>query len=360
MNETDAAKELERIRHAINGIDLEILTLLEERMELGLRTRKLKSGALDTGREASVLASAKQSSLALLHENFVGRVFSEVMAESRRLQDEGRHLVAFQGEHGAYGEIAARSVVPGAAYIPCMEFEDVFQGVEQGRFDFGIVPVENSLEGPVSHVSGLLQETILHVRGESVVPIHLCLLAPPEADFREIHVAYSHPMALGQCRGFLSRNKLEPRPYYDTAGAARMLAREKPRGVAAVASALAARLYGLQVLQEDIEDERSNFTRFLLLAREPGEPGDKCSLVFSTRHQSGSLNSVLELFAAAGLNLTRIASTPRRSDPGSYSFFLDFEGTTLDPSVRQALDELAKRSTFYRFLGCYPSVAHPV
>ncbi len=352
-----AQAELKRLRRKIDEIDLELLTLLEERMELGLRTASLKRAPMDPGREASVLARAKQSSLALVQEEFAGGIFAAIMAESRRLQSEGHALAAFQGEHGAYGEIAARALVPGAACVPCMEFEDVFQGVRNGFFEWGVVPVENSLEGPVSHVSSLLPDSGLHVRGEAVVPIHHCLLAAPEVDHQELRVVYSHPMALGQCRGFFSRNRLEPRPFYDTAGAARMLSREKPRGAAAVASALAAHLYGLQVIEEDIEDEPSNATRFLLLSRELGAGGDKCSVVFTTRHTSGQLHAALELFAAAGVNLTRIASMPRRSDPGSYAFFLDFEGRDSDPAVRRALAALEERSPFYRFLGCYPSAA---
>jgi len=329
-------------------------------MELGLRTAGLKKdGPLDPAREASVLDRAKRSSLALVGEEFAERVFSEIMQESRRLQGEGHRLVAFQGEHGAFGEIAARALVPGAAAVPCLEFEDVFQGVAGGLFDAGVVPVENSLEGAVGHVGGLLAGAGLWICGEAVVPVRQCLLAPPDADHRELRVAYSHPMALGQCRGFLARNRLEPRPFYDTAGAARMLAREKPRGAAAVASALAAHLYGLQIVAQDIEDAPANATRFVLLAREPCGGGDKCSVVFATRHQAGQLHGALELFASAGLNLTRIASTPQRSDPGSYTFFLDFVGSDRDPSVREVLDALAGRSASFRFLGCYPCAAQP-
>jgi prephenate dehydratase/chorismate mutase len=355
MEAQEAKRELESLRRRIDEVDMELLTLLEERMELGLRTRALKSGPLDAARELSVLARAKQNSLALVGEDFAEEVFSSIMAESRRLQEERHTIVAFQGEHGAHSEIAARSLVPGAATVPCVEFGDVFLGVQQGRFELGVVPVENSLEGPVSQVSALLPESGLWIRGEASVPVKHCLLAWPGSDYRELRVAYSHPMALGQCRGFLARHKLEPRPFYDTAGAARMLAREKPRGAAAVASALAARLYGLEVIQEGIEDEESNTTRFLLLSRSPSEEGDKCSVVFTVRHKSGQLLKALELFAGAGLNLTRIASMPCRSDPGNYRFFLDFEGTDRDPAVREVLAALQERATSFRFLGCYPA-----
>lgn len=357
MNRTRTEKDLLSIRRRIDQIDIELLILLEERMELALRTRRLKADALDTDREASVLARARQSSLALVQETFAERLFSEIMDESRRLQGEGRRLVAFQGEHGAYGESAARHLVPEAAYVPCIGFEDVFAGVEQGLFDFGVVPVENSLEGAVSPVDRLLSEADLLVRGEVVLPIHHCLLAPPEADHREIRVVYSHPQALGQCRGVLARMGFEPRPYYDTAGAARMLAKDRPRGACAIASTLAAHLYGLRVLMEGVQDDAANATRFLLLSREPGEGGNKCSVVFATHHRSGQLHAALELFASAGLNLTRIASAPRRLDPGSYSFFLDFEGSDSDPAVQQVLDALARRSTCFKFLGCYPAAS---
>jgi prephenate dehydratase len=185
-------------------------------------------------------------------------------------------LVAFQGEHGAYGDVAARKLIPDGACIPCMEFMDVFRGVEEGHFDLGVVPVENSLEGAVTQVNDLLTTTDLKVIGEARIRVNHCLLATDITDYRDIRLVYSHPQALAQCRGFLMRNHLEPRPYYDTAGAAKMLARENPRAAAAIASALCAELYDLEIIKEGIEDGPSNTTRFLLLARDPyGERGEK-------------------------------------------------------------------------------------
>jgi prephenate dehydratase len=279
-----------------------------------------------------------------------------IIEESRRLQGEGLRLVAFQGEHGAYSEIASRQLVPDGAYVPCMEFSDVFRGVEEGYFDLGVVPVENSLEGAVTQVNDLLTETELKVVGEVKVPLSHCLVASDSTDYRDIRVVYSHPQALAQCRGFLGRNKLEPRPYYDTAGAARMLAREHPRAAAAIASRLSAELYGLQVIKEGIDDGVSNSTRFLQLSRTPFDgKGTKCSIIFATTHEAGALYGVLRLFAEAQINLTRIASMPLRSDPGNYTFFLDFEGSDTDDQIAAVLGQLCEQTISYRFLGCYPA-----
>jgi prephenate dehydratase len=139
--------------------------------------------------------------------------------------------------------VAARQLVPKGAYIPCLEFIDVFRGVEEGYFDLGVLPVENSLEGAVTQVNDLLTTTALKVIGEVKVSVSHCLLATEATDYREIRQVFSHPQALAQCRNFLMRNKLEARPYYDTAGAAKMLARENPRAAAAIASSLCAELY---------------------------------------------------------------------------------------------------------------------
>jgi prephenate dehydratase len=268
-------------------------------------------------------------------------------------------MVAFQGEHGAYGEVAARQLIPGGAFIPCLEFVDVFEGVAQERFELGVVPVENSLEGAVTQVNDLLTTTDLKVVGEVKVPVNHCLLVPHETSLEEIRVVYSHPQALAQCNRFLLANKMEPRPYYDTAGAAKMLARENPRAAAAIASALCAELYDLEIVRTGIEDGAANQTRFLLLSRESYSGlGDKTSIIFATAHEAGQLFNVLRLFAEAKINLTRIASMPLRSDPGKYSFFLDFEGDIDAPPADDVMRRLEKMAISIKCLGSYP--AHKV
>jgi prephenate dehydratase len=305
-----------------------------------------------------MLARAENLNLDLIERPFIRQILETIISESKRLQEEDRKLVAFQGEHGAYGEVASRKLVPGGAFIPCMEFIDVFQGVEKGHLDLGVVPVENSLEGAVTQVNDLLTTTDLKVIGEIKVPVRHCLLATKDTDYREIRQVYSHPQALAQCRSFLIRNKLEPRPYYDTAGAAKMLARENPNAAAAIASKLSAALYDLAIIKEGIEDGPSNSTRFLLLSREPHpEVGDKTSIIFAVPHEAGRLYDALQLFAEAKINLTRIASMPLRSDPSNYSFFLDFEGSHQDEKVKAVLDKLDSLTMGMKFLGSYPSHA---
>ncbi|MDJ0913238.1 MAG: prephenate dehydratase [Desulfobacterales bacterium] len=347
--------KLEEIRRKIDKIDRELLVLLQERMGLALRTKKFKGSVSDPQREAELLARAERMNLDLVERSFTRQLLKTIIEESKRLQEEDRKLVAFQGEHGAYGEVAARSLVPSGAYIPCLEFIDVFKGVEESIIDLGVVPVENSLEGAVTQVNDLLTTTSLKVIGEAKVPVSHCLLATEVTDYREIRVVYSHPQALAQCRGFLMRNKLEPRPFYDTAGAAKMLARENPKAAAAIASSLSAELYDLEIIKEGIEDGPSNTTRFLLLSREPyTNDGDKTSIIFATAHEAGRLFSVLRLFAEANINLTRIASMPLRSDPNNYCFFLDFEGNEQNEKVASVLQQMEDLTISMKNLGSYP------
>jgi prephenate dehydratase len=305
-----------------------------------------------------MLARAERLNLDLIKSTFTRRLLKTIIEETKRLQDEERLLAAFQGEHGAYGEIAARQLVPDCAYIPCLEFMDVFRGVEDGYFDLGVVPVENSLEGAVTQVNDLLTTTDLKVIGEAKVAVSHCLLATETTDYREIRQVFSHPQALAQCRNFLMRNKLESHPYYDTAGAAKMLARENPKAAAAIASSLCAELYNLEIIKQGIEDGPSNFTRFLLLSRKPHpNNGDKTSIIFAVPHEAGRLYAVLKLFADAKINLTRIASMPLRSDPGNYSFFLDFEGSGQNKKVTAVLQDMASLTKWMKYLGSYPADA---
>jgi prephenate dehydratase/chorismate mutase len=348
--------ELEGILKKIDKVDRELLVLLQERMGLVLRSKKFKETVGDPVREQNFLARIERLNLDLIERSFTRQLLKTIIEESKRLQEEDRLLVAFQGEHGAYGEVAARKLVPSGAYIPCLEFVDVFRGVEEGNFDLGVVPVENSLEGAVTQVNDLLTTTSLKVGGETKVAVNHCLLSTETTDYREIRLVYSHPQALAQCRNFLMRNKLEPRPYYDTAGAAKMLARENPRSAAAIASALCAELYDLEIIKEGIEDGPSNSTRFLLMSRESDSHiGDKTSIIFAVPHEAGKLFGVLKLFAEANINLTRIASIPLRSDPSNYSFFLDFEGSEKDEKVARVLKQMEDLTISMKYLGSYPA-----
>lgn len=343
---------LKTIRKNIDLLDSEILKLLKDRMEQILLTKKFKSQIEDSQRENEVLERIRQNSTGLINADFIEKIYIEIIKESKNLQQNDWELIAFQGEHGAYGEVASRKWNSDFIPIPCREFADVFEGVKDGLYDFGIVPVENTLGGVVGPVNELLINSELNFVGAVELPIHLCLLALPETDHREIHAVYSHPQALAQCRRFLARNRLDPVQYHDTAGAAKMLMETRPKASAAIASKLSAELYNLEILKEDIEDLDRNLTRFIVLSREKNpEDGDKCSIIFSTEHKAGTLFRVLEVFAKKNINLTRIESIP--DEPGNYAFFLDFVGSNKDKKVVEALDEVKEITRSFRLMGCY-------
>jgi prephenate dehydratase/chorismate mutase/prephenate dehydratase len=341
---------LETIRKNIDLLDSEILKLLKDRMEQ--LTKKFKSQIEDSQRENEVIERIRNNSTGLIDADFIEKIYIEIIEESKNLQQNDWELFAFQGEHGAYSEVASRKWNSDFIPIPCREFADVFEGVKNGIYDFGIVPVENTLGGVVGQVNELLINTDLNFVGAVELPIHLCLLALPETDHREIHAVYSHPQALAQCRQFLARNKLDPIQYQDTAGAAKMLMETRPKASAAIASKLSAELYNLEILKENIEDLDRNLTRFIVLSREKNpEEGDKCSVIFSTEHKAGTLFRVLEVFAKNNINLTRIESIP--DEPGNYAFFVDFVGSNKDKNVVEALDELKEITRNFRLMGCY-------
>jgi prephenate dehydratase/chorismate mutase len=352
MEMSDA--KLETLRRRIDLLDARLVRLLDERMELALRIKRYKTEIVVPERERDVIENAAQNAK-VMSADFARQLYRQIIDEAVRLQSRDAQLVGFQGEHGAWSELAIRAWSPEAVAIPCVQFADVFESVRSGVLDFGVVPVENSIAGAVSGVDDLLIEAGLSIVGEIRVPIHHCLCALPESDYRDIRIVYSHPMALSQCHGFITRNRLEARAWYDTAGAARMLAHERPRAAAAIASEHSARLYGLEILKHNVEDSPSNSTRFVVLAREPlAEGGDKCSICFTTEHRAGALFEVLALFSEAGVNLTRIESRPVRANPGTFTFLLDLQGSDRDPTVAALLEAVRARTDGFRLLGCYP------
>jgi len=349
---------LDDLRIDIDRIDEKLLSLLEERMEKALLTKVFKEGSVaDPRREAEVISRARRPLRPLVSPDFAEKVWKSLMVEGRNVQERGLRTIGFQGEHGAWSEVAARAWNPELSTIPCREFVDVFDAVRDGNFDFGIVPVENTLGGLVGPVNAILMYADLRIVAAVDLPVTHCLLALPGTDYREIRQVYSHPQALTQCRGFLSRNRLDPIQYYDTAGAAKMIAEERPRDTAAVASRYAGELYGLETIKEGIQDAEVNRTRFFVLSREdaakPAGGGlrQKCSAVFNATDKAGGLFGVLEVFAKAEINLTRIESVPDK--PGDYAIFIDFEGEESEPRVAAAIGEATAKTRGFRILGCY-------
>lgn len=348
---------LKEIRSNIDRIDQQLPILLRQRMEYALQAEKHKDDAQDLAREESVFEKVTAKSSSLLDKSFLSDLYKLILAESKKLQARHLKLVGFQGEHGAWSEIAIHAFGSEMAPIPCLEFRDVFACVANHDLEFGVVPVENSIEGSVTEVNDLLVEADLKIVAEAVIPIHHNLLALPGTNHQEIRSVYSHPQALGQCRAFLSRNKLEPRPFYNTAGAARWLAHERQRSAGVIASRLAAEFYELDIIKENIEDHPENATRFVLLSTQPRtgtSPANKCTIAFSTQHRAGALSDVVRIFAENKVNLTRIESRPIRTNPGTFAFLLDFQGKPDDPAVVRALENAKKAAMMFKNLGFYP------
>lgn len=264
--------------------------------------------------------------------------------------------VAFQGEIGAYSEEAALSFFGSSIKaIPFKSFDEVFKAVQEERVPFGIVPVENSMEGSIGRVYDLLLDSYVTVSGEIEIRITHCLIANPETSKELIKKVYSHPQALAQCREFLQHLGCELIPAYDTAGSVKMIKEKQIIDGGAVAGARAAEIYGMKIIAHKIEDNPNNFTRFFVLSKQdsPYSGNDKTSIVFSLKHKPGLLYKALGEFAVRNINLTKIESRPARQKLWDYNFYLDFEGHQSDKAVQEALEKLKEISIFVKVLGSY-------
>ena len=271
-------------------------------------------------------------------------------------------VIAFQGEHGAYSEEAIRQKLgPEVKTLPCRTFEELFAAVESGRADLAALPVENSVAGSINRSYDLLLERDLKVWGEIMLRVRHNLLAPPGTTLEQLTQVRSHPQALAQCERYLTQHGLKAVPWYDTAGSAKELAANPEPGVGVIASALAAEIYGLEILERDVQDLAWNYTRFFLIGHQEPERQDpsKTSLVFATAHTPGALHACLGEFANRGINLTKIESRPRRNRPWHYVFYLDFEGHWKEERCKEALVGLLSRAAFVKLLGSYPAAPLP-
>ncbi len=277
-----------------------------------------------------------------------------------------KERVAFQGELGAFSQEAVYQLLGRRVeVVPLPSFQEVFQSLKRKQVDAAVIPIENSLAGSVHENYDLLLNYDFRIAGETNVRINHNLIALPGVNFRQIRRVYSHPVALGQCLKFFERHpRLEKVPFYDTAGSVKMIVEERLKDAAAIASAVAAEIYGARILRRSIEDDRRNYTRFFLLRRAEevrltgAQVGDadrwKTSVVFTTRNVPGALFRALGAFALRDVNLTKIESRPLRGKPWEYLFYLDLIGHIEEPRVRNALSHLAELADFLRVLGCYP------
>jgi arogenate/prephenate dehydratase len=281
--------------------------------------------------------------------------------------------VAYQGMPGAYSEAAALTAYPNCEPCPCEQFENAFEATEQWTADRAVLPFENSLGGSIHRNYDLILNHRLHIVGEVYFKVRHCLLALPGQDKADITRAMSHPQALAQCDGYLTalNGGVVKEAVDDTAGAAAHIKQNGLLGVAAVASSRAADLYGMEVYDSDIQDDKSNVTRFLALSREPLPPRPnvpyKTSIAFSMKETSGSLFKALACFALRDINLTKVESRPMRWNPVtqsaedgtsmqfSYLFYVDFSASMADENAQNALRQLQENATFLRVLGSYPA-----
>lgn len=274
------------------------------------------------------------------------------------MSTSNKPMIAFQGEPGAYSQVACARFAPDHEPLPCATFEGAFEAVAKGKAARAMLPIENSLAGRVSDIHHLLPETGLHIIGEYFLPIEHHLMARRGAKLEDIKTAASHAMALGQVRDFLRTNGIRSEIAGDTAGAARLLSESDAMDRAVVASELAAELYGLEIVKHNIEDADHNTTRFLLMSAEPEDanPGDGpvvTSFIFQVRNIPAALYKAMGGFATNGVNMTKLESYQLDGSFSATMFYADIEGHPQDENVRLALEELSFFSSSLKVLGVY-------
>ena len=379
--------ELQDLRREIDAIDRELVELFRRRMDVTARVGAYKRErgipVLDQERERQVLRNKGELAGEALRPAVI-TLYQTIMALSRRqqrdlmgqgadnpgvlrwreAQDSARRPVAaprvvYQGEPGAYSEQAALDLFgPGADTAGLEQFEDCFLALREGRADYAVLPIENSSTGAIRQIYDLLTQYECYVVGETAVKVEHCLMALPGATLGSITHVYSHEQGLFQCERYLNAHPdWKQVPQADTAGSAKMVADSGDLTRAAICSARAAQLYGLNILARGINHNTHNTTRFVVVSPKlelrPG--ADKISTLFVLPHQVGSLHEVLTVFAVHGLNMVKLESRPLPGQSWQYMFFLEFTGAPGDPAVDDALHELAQTTGEFRVLGWFPS-----
>ena len=358
----DLSKELAGVRAEIDGIDSELLKLLNRRARCAQKVGEIKVQHGEAGhiyrpeREAQVLRRLQGENAGPFDDEQITWFFRELMSACLALEKPLE--VAYLGPEGSFTGSAAAKHFGHAAYLsPQVSIDDVFREVESGHADYAVVPVENSTEGAVGRTMDLLFGTPLRTCGEVIVRIHQNLMTRC-AKLEEVTKVYSHAQSLAQCHEWLNHNLPGvPRIPMASNSLAAKTAADEGQGAAAIAGAVAGERYGLPLLARNIEDDPNNTTRFLVLGRhEAGVSGkDKTSLIMSAPNRTGALHDLLVPFAESGVSLTRLESRPARQALWQYVFYVDIDGHSDEPRVKAALDELARRAAFLKVLGSYPA-----
>lgn len=348
---------LQQHRQKIDALDAKIVTLLNERaaISLSIGQEKLKAGQsiYAPHREFDVLRRVKSLNKGPMKPEAVTAIYREVMSASLALEKPLR--IAYMGPEATFSHLAAlKRFGSSVEYADCDNVAEVFSAVDHGQADYGVVPIENSIEGVVTHTMDLLVETDLKICSQILLDVSHNLMA--KCGLNQIREIYSHPQVLGQCRQWLLKNMpgVELISAVSTTRAAQIVAKKK--NAACICSEIAAQLYGLKVLKKNIQDNSHNVTRFLVIADTDVPPTghDRTSLVFSIKDRVGALHAMLTPFMRNKINLTKIESRPSKKKAWEYYFFADCEGHQKDPRVARALGQLARMCTFIKILGSYP------
>ncbi len=351
-------KNLKNLRQQIDTLDDQILDLLNRRADVVVAVGKAKDEKRGEyyvpSREKAIFERLITKNNGPFPDQGVRRVFREIISASLSLEQPLK--VAFLGPQATYTHVAAMQQFGfSAQLVPLKSISSIFEEVSRGRASYGVVPVENSNEGVVSHTLDMFMSSDLKIIAEILLPVShdLLNLSGQTADVRKV---ISHPQAIGQCRTWLEEN-LPDIPLVDassTASAAQQAAEDA--SVAAIASETAASLYGLRVVEHKIEDNRNNFTRFLVIGNEMQSPSDndKTSIMFSVKDQAGILYQMLEPFSKRDVNLAKIESRPMKGKAWEYIFFLDMVGHVEDKDIADAVEELRTCCQFLKILGSYP------
>lgn len=351
------------IRDEIDQLDEQIQRLINQRATLAQEVAETKLAAADAGktvefyrpeREAQVLSSVMARNAGPLGDEEMARLFREIMSACLALEEPMR--IAFLGPEGTFTQAAAlKQFGHSVSTLPMASIPAVFHDVESGDAHYGVVPVENSTEGVISHTLDMFINSPLRINGEVELRIHHNLMSR-ESDLNQVKRVYSHQQSLAQCRDWLDEHMVgvDQITVASNAEAARIASKEP--GAAAIAGEVAAEIYQLQLLARNIEDEPDNTTRFLVIGKQSPAPSgrDKTSLLVSTHNRPGALYELLSPFSENGVSMSRIESRPSRRGNWDYLFFVDIDGHAEDDNVKRALAALESGATMFRVLGSYP------
>ena len=352
------ANSIEKIREKIRRKDREIVRLLNDRARLSVEVGRVKDREgleiFDPAQEHRILEELAILNEGPLPDGSLHNIYREIFSSSRELQ--APLTVACLGPEGTFAHLAVLNRFGRSTRVLLQgTVEGIFDAVEKGQSRLGVAPLENSAEGSVKRTLDRLISTPLSICGEIYVRVAHCLMST-RGDRRKIRRVYSHPQALAQCRGWLAANLPRAVPVETESTSAAVLRVLEDREGAAIGSRLAAETFGVDILEEGIEDNPSNTTRFIVLGAGGSKPTgrDKTSILFGTPHAPGALYEVLDPIAREGINLLRIESYPRRDRPWEYLFFVDFEGHFEDRTAKNCLAALRRKTAFLKVLGSYP------